>query len=64
MQYHLRQVFVFLEAIALGKPEVMITFEETKFDAQGRLTDEPTRRVIRAQMEALVAWVQRLSAGS
>jgi chromate reductase len=60
MQYHLRQVFVFLEAIALLKPEVMITFEETKFDARGRLTDERTRQVIRAQLEALAAWVERL----
>ena len=63
MQYHLRQVFVFVEAIPLGKPEVMITFEERKFDAQGRLTDEPTRRVMRAQLEALVAWVARLNPG-
>jgi chromate reductase, NAD(P)H dehydrogenase (quinone) len=61
MQYHLRQVFVFIEAIALVKPEVMITFEETKFDAQGRLTDERTREVIRAQLGALVAWAERLN---
>jgi chromate reductase, NAD(P)H dehydrogenase (quinone) len=61
MQYHLRQVFVFVEAIPLGKPEVMITFEETKFDAQGHLTDEATRQVIRAQLEALVTWVERLN---
>ena len=60
MQYHLRQVFVFVEAIPLAKPEVMITFEATKFDQQGRLTDEPTRQVIRAQLEALAAWVRRL----
>ena len=61
MQYHLRQVIVFVEAIPLAKPEVMITFEQKMFDAQGRLTDEPTRQVIRAQLEALVAWVERLS---
>jgi chromate reductase, NAD(P)H dehydrogenase (quinone) len=60
MQYHLRQVFVFVEAIALVKPEVMINFAAQKFDASGRLTDEPTRAVMRAQLEALVAWVERL----
>lgn len=60
MQYHLRQVFVFVEAIALTKPEVMITFEEAKFDAHGRLIDMPTREVMRAQLQALVAWVERL----
>ena len=59
MQYHLRQVFVFLEAIALLKPEVMINFEAEKF-AEGRLIDEPTRRQIRLQLEALVQWVERL----
>jgi chromate reductase, NAD(P)H dehydrogenase (quinone) len=60
MQYHLRQVFVFIEAVALVKPEVMINFAPTKFDEHGRLVDEPTREVIRRQLEALVDWVQRL----
>jgi len=59
MQYHLRQVFVFLEAIALVKPEVMINFEAEKF-ADGRLVDEPTRQHIRRQLEALQQWVERL----
>jgi chromate reductase len=63
MQYHLRQVFVFIEAIALPKPEVMITFAAQKFDEHGRLTDEQTRRVMRAQLEALAAWAKRLNAG-
>ena len=59
MQYHLRQVFVFLEAIALVKPEVMINFEAEKF-AGGRLINEPTRQQIRRQLEALQQWVERL----
>jgi chromate reductase len=59
MQYHLRQVFVFVEAIALVKPEVMINFEAEKF-AEGRLIDEPTRQQIRRQLEALQQWVERL----
>jgi chromate reductase len=59
MQYHLRQVFVFLEAIALTKPEVMINFEAEKF-AEGRLIDEPTRQQIRRQLEALQRWVDCL----
>ncbi len=63
MQYHLRQVFVFIEANALTKPEVMINFAAEKFDEHGRLTDEPTRQVIRAQLEALVAWARRLNGG-
>jgi chromate reductase len=60
MQYHLRQTFVFLEALPLGKPEVMIGDCAEKFDAEGRLTDERTRAQIRGQLAALVAWVERL----
>lgn len=62
MQYHLRQVFVFLEADALTQPEVMINFEAEKF-VDGRLVDEPTRRRIREQLEALRDWTERLQRG-
>ena len=60
MQYHLRQICVFLEVHPLAKPEVMIGSCREKFDAQGRLSDQASREVIRAQLEALAAWVQRL----
>jgi chromate reductase len=60
MQYHLRQIFVFLEALPLGKPEVMIGDCAAKFDAEGRLTDQRTRAQIQRQLEALAAWVERL----
>ncbi len=60
MQYHLRQSLVYVEALPLAKPEVLITFAADKFDAEGRLADERTRQAIRAQLEALVAWVRRL----
>jgi chromate reductase len=60
MQYHLRQVCVFLEALPLGKPEVMISFAPRKFDEGLRLTDEATREAIRRQLVALAAWVERL----
>jgi chromate reductase len=60
MQYHLRQTLVSLEALPLAKPEVMISDCAGKFDAEGRLTDERTRAQIRAQIEALTAWVERV----
>jgi chromate reductase, NAD(P)H dehydrogenase (quinone) len=60
MQYHLRQSMVFVEALPLAKPEVMIPFAADKFDAEGRLVDERTREAIRAQLEALAAWTRRL----
>lgn len=62
-QYQLRQMLVFLNAHPINKPEVMIGQAQTKFDAQGKLTDEPTREFIRALVAALVAWTKRIKAG-
>jgi chromate reductase len=59
-QYHLRQVFVFLNMFPLNRPEVMIARADEKFDDQGRLTDQSTRDHIRKQLEALVAWTRKL----
>ncbi|SRR5579875_273687 len=61
-QYHLRQTCVFLDMIPLNKPEVMIPQAQNKFDAQGRLTDEATRKFIQDLMAALAAWIRRLKA--
>ena len=47
------------DAYLLGKPEVLIAQAAGKFDAEGRLTDEPTVRVLRAFLAALAAWIER-----
>jgi len=60
-QYHLRQVFVFLDMYPLNKPEVLISAAASKFDAAGELTDETTRKRIGELLTALVAWSRRLS---
>lgn len=59
-QHHLRQVTVNTNMHPLNKPEVMITFADKKF-SDGQLHDEPTRKVVRNHLEALVAWTKRLS---
>src|SRR5262249_39094393 len=59
-QYHLRQIFVFLEVHALLQPEVMIGAAHEQFDAQGQLTDPTGRKLIRELLEKLVSWTQRL----
>ena len=59
-QYHLRQIFVFLDAMPVNKPEVFITLAHQKFDAGGALTDEPTRGFIKQLLEALAKWTRRL----
>lgn len=62
MQYHLRQIMVFLNMHPLNKPEIMIGAAHEKFDAQGKLTDDTTREFITKALEALVAWTRKLNA--
>jgi chromate reductase, NAD(P)H dehydrogenase (quinone) len=52
-QYHLRQCFVYLNMYAVNQPEVMIPNGATSFDASGQLTDETSRKLIRALLESL-----------
>jgi chromate reductase len=60
-QYHLRQIFVFLNLLALNQPEVMITDASKRFDAEGNLIDGPTREILRELVESLVSWTRRVS---
>jgi chromate reductase len=62
-QYHLRQCFVFLDALPVNRPEVFIAQAHTKFDAQGGLTDEAVRGFIRGHLEALARWTRQVKAG-
>jgi chromate reductase len=59
-QYDLRRSCVFLDMHPLNKPEVLIGQAQTKFDAEGRLTDEAGRGFIRDLLIALVEWTQRI----
>jgi chromate reductase len=59
-QYHLRQMFVFLNMFPLNQPEVMIGNASERFDAQGNLTDEKTKDLIRQLLQNLVDWTRRI----
>jgi chromate reductase len=59
-QYHLRQVFVFLDMHPINKPEVFVTFAPSKFDEKGALTDETAKKLIGGLLENLVAWTRGL----
>jgi chromate reductase len=63
-QYHLRQVFVFLDMHPVNRPEVFVTFAGQKIDDKGTVTDEKTREIIAQLLQALVAWTRRLEAGT
>lgn len=57
MQYHLRQVMVFLNAFVINKPEIMIGHAQHKFDEAGNLTDE----LLIKQMPQLLLSLAKLS---
>jgi chromate reductase len=57
VQYDLRKVMLYLNAAVLVKPEVFIGQAQTKFDAEGRCTDETTRKFVGAQMVAFQQWI-------
>ncbi len=60
-QYHLRQVFIFLNGRILNKPEVMVGGAGAAFDDAGRLTDETARELIGLQMAALRDWATKIN---
>jgi chromate reductase len=60
MQYHLRQVFVWLNMHPINRPEFMLAGAASYFDAQGNLEDEDTRDRIRDLLNALADWTIKL----
>jgi chromate reductase, NAD(P)H dehydrogenase (quinone) len=61
-QYDLRRCLGVLNALVMNTPSVMIGQAAQKFDAQGRLTDQPTRDMISQLLVALVEWTRRCRA--
>jgi chromate reductase len=59
-QYHLRQCFIFLNMHPVNQPEVMIANAAERFDADGNLTHEPTKELIRKLLASLTDWTLRL----
>jgi chromate reductase, NAD(P)H dehydrogenase (quinone) len=61
-QYHLRQIMVFLDALVLNKPEIMIGTIQSKLDeTSGELADEATRGFITKQLEAFAAYIRKVN---
>ena len=55
-QMALRQTLVYTDTYVMPRPELFVGKAATKFDAQARLVDEPTRRELAAYLQALLAW--------
>ena len=47
----------------LARPEIFIGMEQTKFDAELKLTDEPTRKILGDQMKAFVDHITKVKKG-
>jgi chromate reductase, NAD(P)H dehydrogenase (quinone) len=58
VQYHLRQVMVFLDAMVMNKPEVFVGLAGQRIDADsGRLSDEASRKFVTEHLAAFAAYV-------
>ena len=62
MQYDLRRVMIFLDALTLNKPEIFIGNCASKLDeATGEIKDETTRGFIKQQLASFVTYIARVS---
>ena len=57
VQYDLRKVMLYLNAMVLIKPEIFIAQAAGKFDADGRCTDATTHKFVGDQMTAFERWI-------
>jgi chromate reductase len=64
MQIALRTVAGYTDQWFLNDPQVHVARAREKFDAEGRLTDEPTRKQIAELLEALVTFARQIKKGS
>jgi len=60
-QSQLRQSFVFTNSPVLPQPEVLVGRAHEKFDSDGRLTDDTTRKFLVLFLEEFAHWIGRLA---
>ena len=60
VQYDLRRILVQLWGHVLPRPEVFIGSAQGKFDAQGKLTDETTRKFLSDLLAGFRDWIVRM----
>ena len=58
-QLHLRQVLAHLQARVLPPPELLLARAHERFDAELRLTDEGTRRLLADLLRRFAGWIAR-----
>ncbi len=60
VQYDLRRILGQIWGHVLPRPEVFIGSAQGKFDAQGRLTDETTRKFLADLLAGFKTWIVRM----
>lgn len=60
VQYDLRRILTQIWGLVLPKPEVFIGNAASKFDAQGRLTDEAARKFLTELLAGFKDWIARV----
>jgi len=61
-QLALRQSFVFTQTLVMPASEVLVAKAHERFDAEGRLTDESTRKHLADYLVSLAEWTRRVAA--
>lgn len=56
-QANLRTVALFIEAPVMPKPEIYVTKAADKFDKDGNLTDDATKKVLEKYIERFREWI-------
>ena len=60
-QMHLRQVAVNTNMRVMNRPEIAIQRASEKFNAEGALTDEPTRDYLKKFLAAFAEWIRSMN---
>lgn len=60
-QTQLRQAFVFTNSYPMPQPEILVSRAREKFDEEGRLTDEVTRKFLAGFLEQFAQWIDRFT---
>jgi chromate reductase len=60
VQYDLRRILVQLWGLVLPRPEVFIGVAQTKFDKDGKLTDEATKKFLTDLLAGFKPWIERM----
>jgi chromate reductase len=58
-QQHLRNVLAYLDVAVMAQPEVFVQFKDDgPIDAEGRITNDGTRKFLQGFMDRYVDWVR------